>query len=405
MFSFELTPEQDQIQDAVREFAEREVRPFATRADRLQDAHRDIPWRLLEEASRMGLRALGLSEARGGAGVDCVTACIVLEELAAGDPSVAATLGQTGLLARVLFDEIMTDRERARWLQPFLDDDRSHICFAGHEAALDYGWSYQRPLTARRAVDTIAEPQADGSWIVNGLSSYAANAELARLVLLEARSPGIAGTGLFVLSRDTPGVQLVEDPPDGSFERWHHTYAGRLAFVKCRLEPQQRLTDANGPGRLREAFLRYGEPQQGAISLGIGRAALDAAVAYAKLRRQGGRQIIEHQAIGTMLGDSAMRLEIARNTVWKAAWCADRKAADDPSGLPVGTIARVCAAEYVVEVTERSAECFGAMGVMRDMSMQKHVHDALVSLHSGRNAGARLRVAEAVAGYRRDDQP
>src|SRR5690606_26505469 len=114
------------------------------RADRLQNVHREVPWQVLEEASRMGLRALTLSEARGGTGADCLTAVIVLEELAAGDPGIAATLAHTSLLARVLFDDVMASGEREPWLQRFLNEDRCHLCFAGYEAAFDYGWSYHR---------------------------------------------------------------------------------------------------------------------------------------------------------------------------------------------------------------------------------------------------------------------
>ncbi|HZM46388.1 MAG TPA: acyl-CoA dehydrogenase family protein, partial [Burkholderiales bacterium] len=100
-------------------------------------------------------------------------------------------------------------------------------------------------------------------------------------------------------------------------------------------------------------------------------------------RRQGGRNIIEHQAIGTKLADCAIKLELARTMIWKAAW-----ALDNP--------------EAVNEVTLLAAECFGAMGVMRDMPLQKYVHDAMVFLHSEDTDGAaKLAVAEALAGFER----
>ena len=143
-----------------------------------------------------------------------------------------------------------------------------------------------------------------------------------------------------------------------------------------------------------------------AINLGVGRAAYEAAVDYAKIRRQGGRNIIEHQAIGTKLADCAIKLELARNMIWKAAWALDHPDAvadRSVSDLPLHTIARVYTAEAVNEVTLLAAECFGAMGVMRDMPLQKYVHDAMVFLHSedtdgaaklgDRRGGRRLRAA------------
>jgi alkylation response protein AidB-like acyl-CoA dehydrogenase len=146
-------------------------------------------------------------------------------------------------------------------------------------------------------------------------------------------------------------------------------------------------------------------PVLAAINLGLGRAAFEAAVEYAKLRRQGGRNIIEHQAIGGKLADCAIRLELARNVIWKAAWTLDHPeavAGRSVSDLPLHVVARVYTAQAVNEVALLAAECFGAMGVMRDMPLQKYVHDSMVFLHSEETDGAaKLAVAEAVAGYRR----
>ena len=112
-------------------------------------------------------------------------------------------------------------------------------------------------------------------------------------------------------------------------------------------------------------------------------------------------RIIEHQAIGTKLADIAIRLEVARNAIWKAAWAqdhpdalADRSLAD----LPLATIAQVFTAEAVLAAAKDAAECFGAMGVMRDMPLQKYVQDALhLPALRRRRGDAKLRIAEALA--------
>jgi butyryl-CoA dehydrogenase len=146
-------------------------------------------------------------------------------------------------------------------------------------------------------------------------------------------------------------------------------------------------------------------PQDQALNLGIGRAAYEAALDYARLRVQGGRRIVEHQAIGTKLAEVAVRLEVARAAIWQAAWACDHpEAIADRSlpDLPLTRIAKVFASEAIYHATKDAAECFGAMGVMRDMPLQKHVHDALVCLHSGTsNSDTKLHIAEALAGYRR----
>ncbi|MGC1744245.1 MAG: acyl-CoA dehydrogenase family protein [Pseudolabrys sp.] len=142
-----------------------------------------------------------------------------------------------------------------------------------------------------------------------------------------------------------------------------------------------------------------------ALNLGIGRAAYEAALDFAHLRVQGGRPLIEHQAIGTKLAEIAIRLEVARASVWQAAWASDHpEAIADGSlpDLPLQAVAQIFTSEMMVKATKDAAEIFGALGVMRDMPLQKYIHDARVCQHSGNgNSDAKLRLAEVIAGFRR----
>jgi alkylation response protein AidB-like acyl-CoA dehydrogenase len=187
---------------------------------------------------------------------------------------------------------------------------------------------------------------------------------------------------------------------------WHHGPCGELLFKDCRV-PAGNLLGQEGQNPLAggaEANGR-GVPLLQALNIGIGRAAYEAALDYAQLRIQGGRRILEHQAIGTKLAEIAIKLEVARAIVWQAAWACDHPdAVADRSlpDLPLQTIAKVFTSDVVFAATKDAAEVFGAMGVMRDMPLQKYVHDARVCLHSSSgNADAKLRLAEALAGYRR----
>jgi alkylation response protein AidB-like acyl-CoA dehydrogenase len=198
------------------------------------------------------------------------------------------------------------------------------------------------------------------------------------------------------VEHDTPGLAIREH--DG---HWFHGKCGQVSFTDCRV-PAANLLGAEGRSPLPADC---GMPQFAALNLGIGRAAHEAALDYAHLRVQGGRPIVEHQAIGTKLADIAIRLETARNAVWKAAWAADHPEAQADrsiADLPLATIAQVFTAETILAATKDAAECFGAMSVMRDMPLQQYVHDALVCLHAGGgNAEAKLRIAEALTDYRR----
>jgi alkylation response protein AidB-like acyl-CoA dehydrogenase len=393
MFNLHLSPEQLEIRDTVRDFVEREIRPVCLKADRLEALDRRLPMELLDQASQTGLRTLALSEERGGAGADALTSCIVTEELAAGDPDIAATLAETSALGHFLFDQVMSPGQRERFLPQFLKDDRCHLAFAEREPGNDgaLGVNYYRPGTGE-AIRTSAVRAGDG-WVVNGTKDCVINAPLAKLIAVQART-GAGGVSTLLVPRDTPGLSVHEYDPA---ERWFHGSCGEVVFKDCRVPADNLLG--------KEVESTDGRGWLQALNLGIGRAAYEAALDYAKLRVQGGRRIVEHQAIGAKLAEIAIRLEVARSIVWRAAWAsdhpgavADRSLAD----LPHATIAKVFTSEAIYHAVKDAAECFGAMGVMRDMPLQKYVHDALVCLHSGHGASdAKLRIAEALAGYRR----
>ena len=416
MYDLHLTAEQLEIRETVRDFVVREIKPVALHPDRLQEFNPRLPLELLDKASQMGLRTLALSEEAGGAGADTLTSCIVMEELAAGDVDVAAALAQTSLLGHVLFDRAMTPAQRARFLPQFVQDDRYHLAIAGHDPDADLGWSYHRSRATETGVATTAVRQSNGDWVINGAISFVSNAPIAKLFAVQVRTDpkktGMNGVSALLVPRDAPGLTVREPDKAGggsggeAMIRWYHGTGGELVFKDCRV-PSDHLLGNEGADPLagRARAMQRGIPQWAAINLGIGRAAYEAAVDYAKLRIQGGRPIIEHQAIGTLLAEIALKLEVARNMVWKAAWALDHPdALADRSlpDLPLQTIARVFTSEVVHEVTEGAAECFGAMGVMRDMPLQKYVHDALVFLYAEEsNSAATLRIAESVAGYRR----
>ena len=417
MYNLHLTPEQLEFRDTVRAFVDGDVKPVALHPDRLQPFDKPLLMDLLDQASQMGLRTMALSEEAGGAGADCLTSCIVMEELAAGDVDLAVALAQTSALGRALFGGLMTSAQHSRFLKAFVEDDKYHLAFSGRNPDADIGWSYHRPLATESGGEPVAVKQGDGDWVVNGAVSFVSNAPVAKLFAVQARTDpkktGMNGVSTLLVPRDAPGLTVHPqvgpfsgpDTNGGSMTRWFHGTGSGIAFKDCRVPADHLLGKEGQSPFASSAEAARAVPLMAAINLGVGRAAYEAAVAYAKIRRQGGRNIIEHQAIGTKLADCAIKLELARTMIWKAAWAldhpevvADRSASD----LPLHTIARVYTAEAMSDVTLLSAECFGAMGVMRDMPLQKYVHDGMIFLHSEETDGAaKLKIAEALAGYQR----
>jgi alkylation response protein AidB-like acyl-CoA dehydrogenase len=397
MYNLHLSPEQLEFRDTVREFVDGEVKPVTLKAERLDAGDRSLPIEALRKASQIGLRTLALPEDLGGVGADALTSCIVTEELAAGDADVAAVLSETSALGHRLFGA-MTPEQRERFGPAFLADDDYHLACAEREPSEDFGLgvNYRRPAVIERAIATTATRSGD-DFVINGVKDGVANAPIAKLFAIEAMTD--RGVALILVPAGTPGL-AVREPAE---PRWHHGACGRVELRDCRV-PADNLLGIGGAlddGR--------GAPISQALNLGIGRAAYEAALKYAQLRVQGGRPIIDHQAIGTKLADIAIRLETARSAVWRAAWAFDHpEAYADRSlpDLPLATIAKVVTSEAIHKVTKDAAECFGAMGVMRDMPLQKYIHDALICLHAGEgNADARLRIAESLVNYRRPGGP
>jgi alkylation response protein AidB-like acyl-CoA dehydrogenase len=403
MFSLRLDAEQIEIRHTVRRFAESEIKPIALARDREEDFPNRFPWHVLAKAETLGLRTLALSEEKGGGGADALTDCIVAEELATADVGIAATLNHTSDLARLFFDHYMSDEQRDRYLPAFLRDERFHLAIAGHEPDTDLGWVYHRPTIDSTGYRTTAVRRGD-DWIINGTKNFITNAPIAKLILVQVRmapnGSGKSDLGMIFVERNAPGLSIYEHDKVGR----RLGSNGEVVFENCCVPVAN--TVEGGKDLLSQRITQgRARPRFQALNLGIGRAAFEAALGYARMRVQGGRPIIEHQAVAMRLADMAIALAQVRSLIWQAAWAADHlDAYQDGSlpDLPLQLIAKVATSETVFRVVTDAAQIFGGMGVMREVPMQKYVRDALVFLHSEHtNDVARLKIAEHLAGWRR----
>ena len=405
MYDLHLNAEQIEFRDTVRDFVEKEIKPVALHPDRLQETSPRMLTEQLRQAARMGLRTLAVSEPLGGAGADNLTSCIVMGELAVGDAGIAVTLAQTSMLAHILFDEMMTGAQRERFLPQFLADDDFHLAYAAYAPEVDTEWCYHRPSVVNIGGKTTATRHITGNWIIIGAANLVANAPLAKLIAVEAQTDaqvaGTRGVRTFLVPRDAAGL-TVREPKDEP--AWYHGTRGALILEDCRI-PAANLLDGNPDAGIAARSIAGGSLQRDAINLGVGRAAYEAALAYSKLRVQGGRPIIQHEGVGMLLAEMAVKLEAGRNMIWQAAWAADHPDAyADRSlpDLPLHSLAHIFVAETAYEVAVKAAEVFGAMGILRDMPLYKYVHDAQIFLHSGNGgAAAKLRIAETLDDYQR----
>jgi alkylation response protein AidB-like acyl-CoA dehydrogenase len=398
MYSLHLSAEQLEFRDMIRDFVTQEVKPVAIKSERLEPLEQPLMIGFLNQASQMGLRTMALSEDNGGIAADALTSCIVAEELAVGDSDIAAVLGETSALSSILFESMMTPVQRERFLQDFISDDDYHLAFADREADTDtrVGVAYHQKRTAGGTA-TKAVRGADG-WVINGIKAGVVNAPVAKLFIVAAQAEigGKSGIHLFAVPADAAGVSVKAQP---QAKRPHHGTAGEVTLKDCRVPADNLLK--GGADLIDAARSRMYEL---AINLGIGRAAYETALDYSGIRVQGGKRIIEHQATATRLADIAISLDVTRNTVWRAAYASDHPdAVADRSlpDMPLAAMARVYVSTAMYRAAKDAAELFGAMGVMRDMPLQKYIHDAFICLRTGDgNADTKLRIAEILAGFR-----
>src|SRR5215213_8764921 len=193
MYDLHLTGEQLEIRDTVRDFVRNEIKPLAVHPNRLEPFEKPLLTGILESASKMGLRTLSLSDDHGGAGADNLTSCLVIEALAAGDIDVAVVLAHTSLLGHVLFDELMSPEQRARFLPRFMDDHAYHLAYAGRDREAGLAPHYHRPVPATSAPHATAVKQANGDWIIDGVIAAVPNAPIAKLFAVEVGTQGASG--------------------------------------------------------------------------------------------------------------------------------------------------------------------------------------------------------------------
>ncbi len=352
--SFTPTAEQRALQRLAHEFAERELRPLAAEADRTGV----YPDGLLARAASLGLTSYAIPEEHGGGGVDAVTAALVSEELSWGDAALAATIGATMFPVRPLV-AFGTEAQRARWLPRLASEDGCLAAIAFTEAGAGSDVS---------AIRTSARREGD-AYVLDGEKVYITNGGIADLTVVFARLDD--SITAFVVERGDPGVHAgrVEDKLG---LRASHTGSLRLDGARV---PADRLLGEEGQGFLIAMdFFEHSRPQVAASAVGVARAALEYATAYAREREAFGRPIIRRQGVSFKLADAAIAVEAARLLTWRAAAALDH---GHDAGL-LGSYAKAFAADAAMRVATEAVQVLGGAGVMRDHPVERWLRDAKV---------------------------
>lgn len=392
---FALTEEQRALQSMAREFATKAVRPIAAEYDRRQDPADCVPWDVIEQGSKLGLRTLALGEKLGGGGADMLTLSIVGEELGAGDLGVAATFDQTWKFTPII-EHWTNEEQKARFVPGFVRDHRYHLATAMTEP--DSGTDHVLPYDVPGAgLQTRAERVGD-VYRINGTKQFISNGGTASLYIAYTRTDkskgGYHGMSAILVPAGTPGFKVA---------RIHDKMGrrllsnGTLIFDNVEVPAANLLGKENGAEELRMSRIARGRGGYGATVLGTGRAAFEEAVEYSKQRVQGGKPIGQHQAVAQMIGEMYTRIETARMILWRTSWAVDHAETFDPK---LSWATKVFCSESAYEVCRLALEVHGGIGYMRECPAEKYLRDAISFLHgAGNNHIFRIKISGSITGF------
>jgi alkylation response protein AidB-like acyl-CoA dehydrogenase len=374
---FDPTPEQLLIRDMARDFARREILPVAAQLDREERFPSDIVRQLAE----IGLMGVNVREEYGGAQAGPVAYVLALTEIAAACASTSVTMGVTNMVAEVI-QQFGTEEQRKKYIPRITSGAFPCASFALSEpgAGSDPG-----------AMKTTAKRDGD-SWVLNGEKAWITSGAQAGVFVLWARTggEGTAGISTFLVEPGTAGFSIGRHE-DKLGLRASSTVA--LHFEDCRIPAAALLGEQSRGFRIAMMALDGGRLGISAQSLGIARAALEEATAYAKERKQFGRPIAEFQAIQWMLADCATEWEAAWALLLRAAWL---KEAGRPFAKEA-SMAKVFASEHANAICARCFQIHGGYGYVKEVPIERHLRDVRVTtIYEGTSEVQRLVISRAL---------
>ncbi|MCK9515529.1 MAG: acyl-CoA dehydrogenase family protein [Ottowia sp.] len=357
-----LTPDQDQIRDAVRDFAQQELWPNAPQWDQdhsfPREAHRGL--------AALGAYGIFVPEEYDGAGLGYMELALVLEEIAAGDGGTSTAISVTNCPYNAILLRYGNAEQKKKWLAPAARGEiLGAFCLTEPHVGSDAS-----------ALRTTAVRDG-GDYVLNGSKQFITsgqNGHAAIVIAVTDKDAGKGGMSAFVVPTHNLGnagwqVARLEDKLGQ-----HSTDTAQISFVDCRVPAENRIGEEGEGYRIALSGLEGGRIGIAAQSVGMARSALDVAIAYAKERQAFGSAIFEHQAVSFRLADCATRLEAARQLIWHAASLKD---AGRPC-LKEAAMAKLFASETAEAVCTAAIQTLGGYGYVSDFPVARIYRDVRV---------------------------
>jgi alkylation response protein AidB-like acyl-CoA dehydrogenase len=365
MLSYAFTDEQEDLRQMVREFAQAEVLPLVEEAE----ANEQFPVELLPKLGELGLLGIVFPEEYGGIGLDKVTECIFVEEMAKVCAGITASVNAHADLAAFPIYKFGTDQQKEKYLPRSISGE-----LIGAYAITEPNTGSDAAGLASRAV------KKNGGYVLNGRKNFITNGTICDYCLVaaytdkERRGEGIS---VFIVDRDTPGFEVTR-----KLEKMGHRSSdtAELVFEDCEVSDETLLGGKEGAfGALMEALIT-GRVSHGVKSAAIAEAAFDEALKYAKEREAFGRALGKFQAISFKLATMATKIDAAKALAYKAAWLYS-------TGQPCvkeASMAKFFSAEVADYVCREAVQIHGGYGYIVEYPVERYYRDAkLASITEG----------------------
>ena len=376
--NFDLTQEQQMIRKTIREFADEVVAPGAIERDKTKA----FPKEIFKQLADMGMMGLPFSEEYGGAGADTVSFAIVTEELSRACASTGITYSAHISLGGAPLNLFGTEEQKQKYLVP--------ICTGESFGA----FGLTEPNAGSDAGGTQTTAKEDGNdFVINGNKAFITNASYAKHLAITAITDvkdGKKEISAIIVPTDAEGFTVIDNYEKMGLNASNTT---ELVLENVRV-PQENLLGKRGNGfKQFLVTLDGGRIGIGAMAVGIAQAAFDRALRYSKERKQFGKTLSEFQITQFKLADMAMKIELARTMVYKAAWLKDQ-------GRAFGKEASMCklyASEIAMEVADQAIQIHGGYGYMKEYEVERYMRDAkLLEIGEGTSEVQRMVIARHI---------
>lgn len=378
MLNFDLTEEQQMVKKMIRTFANEVVAPGAIERDRTKA----FPMEIFQQLSDMGLMGLPFSEQYGGAGADTVSFAIVTEELSRACASTGITYSAHISLGGAPLNLFGTEEQKQRYLKP--------ICTGESFGA--FGLTEANAGSDAGGTQTTANVDGD-NFVITGSKVFITNGSYAKYLAITAITgikDGEKEISAIIVPTDAPGFTITNNYEKMGLQASNTT---ELVLDNVRV-PKENLLGVRGNGfRQFLVTLDGGRIGIGAMAVGIAQAAFERALNYSKERKQFGKTLAEFQITQFKLANMALKIELARNMVYKAAWLKDQ-------GRPFSKEASMCklyASEIAMEVATEAIQIHGGYGYMKEYEVERYMRDAkLLEIGEGTSEVQRMVIARLI---------